>query len=94
VRGLELADGTGSSAGGGAVHRHVPRRHAVPRRGAHDRRADRRSSAQRLAAQLREASLPMARLKTGTPPRLDGRTIDWARLEEQPSDSDRGPCRR
>lgn len=46
------------------------------------------ASAQRLAAQLREASLPMARLKTGTPPRLDGRTIDWARLEEQPSDAD------
>jgi tRNA uridine 5-carboxymethylaminomethyl modification enzyme len=44
------------------------------------------ASAQRLAAQLREAALPMARLKTGTPPRLDGRTIDWARLEEQPSD--------
>ncbi|HYD24677.1 MAG TPA: tRNA uridine-5-carboxymethylaminomethyl(34) synthesis enzyme MnmG [Croceibacterium sp.] len=44
------------------------------------------ASAQRLAAQLREACLPMARLKTGTPPRLDGRTIDWARLEEQPSD--------
>ena len=46
------------------------------------------ASAQRLAAQLREAALPMARLKTGTPPRLDGRTIDWARLDEQPSDSD------
>lgn len=45
-------------------------------------------SAQKLAAQLREASLPMARLKTGTPPRLDARTIDWARLEEQPSDPD------
>jgi tRNA uridine 5-carboxymethylaminomethyl modification enzyme len=45
-------------------------------------------SARRLAAQLREASLPMARLKTGTPPRLDGRTIDWARLAEQPSDVD------
>ena len=45
-------------------------------------------SAQKLAEQLREADLPMARLKTGTPPRLDGRTIDWARLEEQPSDSD------
>ena len=43
-------------------------------------------SAQRLAAQLRDAALPMARLKTGTPPRLDGRTIDWARLDEQPSD--------
>lgn len=46
------------------------------------------ASAQRLAAQLREANLPMARLKTGTPPRLDGRTIDWARLAEQPSDAD------
>ncbi|PLK27208.1 tRNA uridine-5-carboxymethylaminomethyl(34) synthesis enzyme MnmG [Novosphingobium sp. TH158] len=44
------------------------------------------ASAQVLAAQLREAQLPMARLKTGTPPRLDGRTIDWASLDEQPSD--------
>lgn len=44
------------------------------------------ASAQKLAAQLRDADLPMARLKTGTPPRLDGRTIDWAQLEEQPSD--------
>jgi tRNA uridine 5-carboxymethylaminomethyl modification enzyme len=45
-------------------------------------------SAQRLATQLRGADLPMARLKTGTPPRLHGRTIDWARLDEQPSDAD------
>jgi tRNA uridine 5-carboxymethylaminomethyl modification enzyme len=41
-----------------------------------------------LAAQIREIGLGQGRLKTGTPPRLDGRTIDWARLEEQPSDSD------
>lgn len=46
------------------------------------------ASAQRLAAQLREAKLPMARLKTGTPPRLDGRSIGWVRLEEQASDQE------
>lgn len=39
-----------------------------------------------LADQMRGFGLPMARLKTGTPPRLDGRTIDWSRLERQPSD--------
>lgn len=41
-----------------------------------------------LAEQLYAAKMPMARLKTGTPPRLDGRTIDWAALEMQPSDDD------
>jgi tRNA uridine 5-carboxymethylaminomethyl modification enzyme len=46
------------------------------------------AAARRLAEQLREAELPMARLKTGTPPRLDGRSIDWSQLEEQPSDGE------
>ncbi len=46
------------------------------------------SSALKLADQIRGAGLPMARLKTGTPPRLDGRTINWAQLEVQPSDDE------
>ncbi len=41
-----------------------------------------------LGQQIRDAGLPIARLKTGTPPRLDGRTINWAVLPEQPSDDD------
>ncbi len=40
-----------------------------------------------LAARLRELKLPVGRLKTGTPPRLDGRTIDFSRCEAQPGDS-------
>ncbi|MCC6619529.1 MAG: tRNA uridine-5-carboxymethylaminomethyl(34) synthesis enzyme MnmG [Chloroflexi bacterium] len=39
-----------------------------------------------LAARLRELALPAGRLKTGTPPRIDGRTIDFSRLTVQPGD--------
>jgi tRNA uridine 5-carboxymethylaminomethyl modification enzyme len=42
--------------------------------------------AKTLGARLRELKLPAGRLKTGTPPRLDGRTIDFAALEVQPGD--------
>ena len=89
VRGVELADGTALAAAavvlctgtflGGMLFRGEERL-TGGRIG--------EASAQRLAAQMRDAALPLARLKTGTPPRLDGRTIDWARLEEQPSDAE------
>ncbi len=39
-----------------------------------------------LAARLRELPLTVERLKTGTPPRIDGRSIDWSKLQEQPGD--------
>ena len=40
----------------------------------------------RLSARLKELKLPQGRLKTGTPPRLDGRSIDFSKCEEQPGD--------
>jgi tRNA uridine 5-carboxymethylaminomethyl modification enzyme len=44
-----------------------------------------------LSARLKELKLPQGRLKTGTPPRIDGRTIDFSRLQEQPGDVDPVP---
>lgn len=89
VAGLELGDGTLIEAGrvilctgtflGGVLFR-GEERFEGGRIG--------ENAAKRLAEQLRAADLPMARLKTGTPPRLDGRTIDWSQLEEQHSDAE------
>jgi tRNA uridine 5-carboxymethylaminomethyl modification enzyme len=89
VAGLELADGTALHASrvvlctgtflGGVLFR-GEERFEGGRIG--------ENAATRLAQQLRGAQLPLARLKTGTPPRLDGRTINWAILPEQPSDPD------
>ena len=44
-------------------------------------------AAKSLGGRLRELNLPQGRLKTGTPPRIDGRTIDFSRLTEQPGDT-------
>jgi tRNA uridine 5-carboxymethylaminomethyl modification enzyme len=44
-----------------------------------------------LGEALKRLGLRGCRLKTGTPPRLDGRTIDWSRFEEQPGDADPTP---
>ncbi len=88
VAGIELADGapitaravilaTGTFLGGRIFrgeHRAIGGRVGEP-------------ASSRLGEQLRALALPIARLKTGTPPRLDGRTIDWGRLVEQPSDT-------
>ena len=48
--------------------------------------------AQRLSARLKELRMPQGRLKTGTPPRLDGRTIDYSKLVEQPGDGAGAHC--
>ena len=46
---------------------------------------------QLLGEQLRTLGLSWTRLKTGTPPRLDGRTIDWSQFEPQPGDTEPTP---
>jgi tRNA uridine 5-carboxymethylaminomethyl modification enzyme len=74
---------------GGADRRHFPgradsRRH-VPLRG----RPRRRSTRQRAGRAAARIGAAVGRLKTGTPPRLDGRSIDYSQLTEQPGDT---PC--
>ena len=49
------------------------------------------AAAKTLGGHLRSVGLQWTRLKTGTPPRLDGRTIDWSRFEEQAGDTNPTP---
>ena len=87
--GLTLADGSEIQAGAvvlatGTFLRGVI--HIGDRRVEGGRMGDKPSI--RLAERIDGYGLPLGRLKTGTPPRLDGRTIDWARLERQPGDDE------
>jgi tRNA uridine 5-carboxymethylaminomethyl modification enzyme len=89
VCGVILADGQEISAGSvilttGTFLRGVIHIGDVSRSGG--RMGDKASDL--LAERMDSFNLPMGRLKTGTPPRLDGRTIDWSGLEMQPGDDD------
>ncbi len=87
ITGIVLADGTVLSCRAvvlttgtflrGEIHI-GDRRFPAGRRGA--------PAAYRLADRLKELAGPLGRLKTGTPPRLDGRTIAWDRIDTQPGD--------
>ena len=89
VTGVQLADGRTLGAGavilttgtflGGVIH-------VGDRQSAGGRVGER--GAARLSQRLRGLGLPVGRLKTGTPPRLDDRSIDWEALEQQPGDPD------
>ncbi|MBL3566404.1 tRNA uridine-5-carboxymethylaminomethyl(34) synthesis enzyme MnmG [Rhodovulum sulfidophilum] len=89
VAGVVLADGSELSAGAvvlttGTFLRGVI--HIGNRQSPGGRIGDRPSV--RLAERIDGFGLPLGRLKTGTPPRLDGRTIDWDRLDRQPGDDE------
>jgi len=45
-------------------------------------------AAKGITAQLQELGFESGRMKTGTPPRVDGRSLDWSKMEEQPGDED------
>ena len=87
VNGVILADGTNISTSSvilttGTFLRGVI--HVGDKSHAGGRMGDKPSVA--LAERLASYDLPMGRLKTGTPPRLDGRTIDWNKLDKQDAD--------
>lgn len=89
VAGVILADGSELSAGAvvlttGTFLRGVI--HIGDERRSGGRMGDKPSV--KLAERIESFDLPLGRLKTGTPPRLDGRTIDWSLLDEQPGDDD------
>lgn len=87
--GVELTDGSVISGGAGIVTAGTFLNgviHVGNVRTAGGRMGDAPST--RLAAQLAEAGLQGGRLKTGTPPRLDGKTIDWSQTESQPGDDE------
>ncbi|MBZ5624673.1 MAG: tRNA uridine-5-carboxymethylaminomethyl(34) synthesis enzyme MnmG [Acidobacteriia bacterium] len=92
VTGVELRDGRCLSAGAVVVTTgtflnglaHVGEaRYSCGRNG--------EAPSQLLGDQLRSLGLAWTRLKTGTPPRLDGRSIDWSQFEPQPGDADPTP---
>lgn len=89
VRGIALADGSEISASAvvlttGTFLRGLIHIGQVSRPGG--RMGDKPSV--KLAERIDQFGLPLGRLKTGTPPRLDGTTIDWSDLEVQPGDDD------
>jgi tRNA uridine 5-carboxymethylaminomethyl modification enzyme len=89
VAGVVLADGSALNAGAVVVTTGTFLR-GVIHIGDHSYPAGRMGEqpSNRLAERFKAMAMPVGRLKTGTPPRLDGRTIDWSVLETQPGDAD------
>ncbi len=89
IAGLRLADGTALASPSvilttGTFLRGII--HIGDQRSSGGRMGDRPSVP--LAEQIADFGLPLGRLKTGTPPRLDGKTINWAILDSQPADDE------